>query len=482
MKKLTTIFLLAALLLPATSSCSTPTGDIQTQSKESTTETTAVIEDPLADNLPERDYDGKTFTIWGDVYEYVYFYDNNQTGDVIDDAVYNRNRAIEERFNIKFQYDLYEAWWREMADMRSSVLASTGAYDILTGVTPHMSTNLLSGLYQNLADMEYIDLSKPWWFSYVNDEAIIGDRLYMASGYFDMPSLSRTLVTFYSTELAEQYDVEDLYTLVHEGKWTFDKMISIAKNVNVDLNGDGKMTEVDLYGLTAQHDTISPLFATSYSFIQRETDGSMQITPATEAMTDVNTLFYEILYNSEWYYDGYRFNGAHNYEKMENVFTNNQALFFINYLSYASKGSLREMGTYGLLPTPKLQESQKDYCSFSSAFVSAIPIDAPDTEYSSIILEALQAESYKKVLPAYYDTALSRKFLNDEESVEILDIITANVRCDFTYIYSLAGVWGYDLAVSVGLRKNYISWYEAKNQAYNECLQDMIEIVSEFEQ
>ncbi len=60
---------------------------------------------------------------------------------------------------------------------------------------------------------------------------------------------------------------------------------------------------------------------------------------------------------------------------------------------------MREMGTYGILPVPKFNDLQEEYGTFTSAFVSAIPIDTADYERSAIILEALQAESYNRFCP-----------------------------------------------------------------------------------
>ena len=43
-----------------------------------------------------------------------------------------------------------------------------------------------------------------------------------------------------------------------------------------------------------------------------------------------------------------------------------------------------------------------------------------------IILEALACESYKSVVPAYYEIALKTKYTRDEDSARMLDIIFEN--------------------------------------------------------
>ena len=51
------------------------------------------------------------------------------------------------------------------------------------------------------------------------------------------------------------------------------------------------------------------------------------------------------------------------------------------------------------------------------------------------LLEALSAESYRTVTPAYFETALKGKYSRDSETGHMLDIIVSGVYLDLTYIY-----------------------------------------------
>jgi hypothetical protein len=51
------------------------------------------------------------------------------------------------------------------------------------------------------------------------------------------------------------------------------------------------------------------------------------------------------------------------------------------------------------------------------------------------VLEALCAESYRSVIPAYYETALKVKYTRDEVSAQMIDIIHDSIRTDFTFVY-----------------------------------------------
>lgn len=66
----------------------------------------------------------------------------------------------------------------------------------------------------------------------------------------------------------------------------------------------------------------------------------------------------------------------------------------------------------------------------------ALPLDVKDLEMSGIITEALCAESYRTVIPVYYDVVLKTKNSRDEESAEMIDIIRDTLTFDLGYLCS----------------------------------------------
>lgn len=65
-----------------------------------------------------------------------------------------------------------------------------------------------------------------------------------------------------------------------------------------------------------------------------------------------------------------------------------------------------------------------------------VPITVASPERTSIIIEALNAETYKQVLPAYFDTALKNRYSRDQESGEMLDLLMSCRVFDFGYMYN----------------------------------------------
>lgn len=74
------------------------------------------------------------------------------------------------------------------------------------------------------------------------------------------------------------------------------------------------------------------------------------------------------------------------------------------------------MDDYGILTIPKYQAEQKDNMSYCRPAMTAVPSDTKDSELSGILPEALNSESKKTVLPAYYDIALSNRYTSTPET------------------------------------------------------------------
>ena len=95
--------------------------------------------------------------------------------------------------------------------------------------------------------------------------------------------------------------------------------------------------------------------------------------------------------------------------------------------------------TFGLVPMPKLDDSQEEYRSYvayNTAFL-VIPTTQKNTARAGFILDALNYESYIDTLPIYYDVTLSQKGLRNEESIEMLELIRENRGADLMAVYSI---------------------------------------------
>jgi hypothetical protein len=67
-------------------------------------------------------------------------------------------------------------------------------------------------------------------------------------------------------------------------------------------------------------------------------------------------------------------------------------------------------------------------------------VTAHKSEAIGAVFESMAFESYRSVLPAYYETALKIKYTRNatEDALVIIDMIHANVTTDFGYVYNYA--------------------------------------------
>ena len=94
---------------------------------------------------------------------------------------------------------------------------------------------------------------------------------------------------------------------------------------------------------------------------------------------------------------------------------------------------------YGVLPLPKADAAQENYYSLAQDqfLVYGIPLSVAQDGLEDIgmFLEAYASESYLVVRPAYYETALTVKYMNDKESSAMLDIVANNMYIDPAILY-----------------------------------------------
>jgi hypothetical protein len=125
-------------------------------------------------------------------------------------------------------------------------------------------------------------------------------------------------------------------------------------------------------------------------------------------------------------------------------FKANEILF--TYYSVKMSNQLRDMeSNYGILPFPKYDEYQESYHHLimpDGDSVIGVPLSCGKTELTAYMLEALSAESYYTVYPAFYDVVLMGKFTRDPESQDMLKIIFDTRTYDIGSIYGFGSFYG----------------------------------------
>ncbi|MBO4220683.1 MAG: hypothetical protein J5933_07145 [Clostridia bacterium] len=364
---------------------------------------------------------------------------DQQTGDIVEDALFARRLEIEERFNcILKSHSVDHSDYNKYVQMMNSIfLSGDVVFDLMRIWNTTASGFAQKGFLSDLSQISTIDFNKPWFYSeatarlsYKNHKFVSVDLL---NGYDVYSSLS---CVFFNKDMASRYQLGDFYSIVRDGQWTFEYMSATAKSVYSDLNGNSAVdAEEDEFGYecpTANNSyTLIPALGL-YMIGKDENDipylqPSKNITRFETIFTAIRSFITE---NDSVVYS--KSGGA--------VFPYGRALFYTHNLGRMA--AMRDVGfDIGILPSYKFDESSDGYKSCFLPYPSAIPSVCEDKERAGIILSALAAGGYKKIAVPYFETVVKTKYTTDEDSVEMIDIIASNATTDGVIMFTDAMIY-----------------------------------------
>lgn len=423
--KTVTLLLLAALTA-ASVSCGegtaapgdTDSGSAEPGSMESVTEAVTentVFTDDLPDNL---DFGGRQFRIYQESQEAVTWLHMNfdvpeETGDTIDDGIYRRNLAVEQRLNMDFHVDFFKS----ASEARNILVAGEDDFENII-VDDRTALNYAQEeLIHSYYDLKYVDLSKPYWSQTLNAALSIGGKLYFAYGDYNLTTYDFTHMMLFNKTMLNDFDLPDLYETVKAGKWTYDVFEEYSKAVRQDLDNDGKLGEGDVAGFSSQEKHVLPDFwiSAGEESVKKNADDIPEFNlVGDEKFASVIMKIFDLTYGNDIY------------SKDENLFKNNASLFTDSSAKGLETSRNWEVD-FGIVPFPKWDEAQKTYASrVEGGKISVIPVASEAMDFIGAVMEAWSCESRNTTIPAYYDVALKGKGARDEESEAMLDLIFAN--------------------------------------------------------
>lgn len=420
----------AALLLTACSG-----GSIDPEVTQDGSNETTVMEEKGYE-LPSANYNGAEFNILLRSTSWIPedIWSDGENGEVLNDAVYRRNRAIEEKYNIDLNATVApEATGKDLnAYVSSFVLANDDDYDLVMIRVSDMATLARTGIFCDLLGEEELDFTQDFWPYEKLMETTVAGRLYYATGIITNAANALN-ICFFNKKLADDYKIGDVYSYVDDGSWTVDKLGELARLAAKDIDGNGKMTDADQFGITAQPNLAQMLFfASGEKMIDKDSNDIPKIAVGGERSYNVADKISTIMSDSEHMF----FSTA---EIMKPVWFEGRALFY--FASLANAKVMRDSDfDFGLLPLPKYDESQEEYFCHMNAHNpcgTGIPVSV-DSSRAATILQALVCMSDDEVIPAYYDTCLEGKYIRDEDSSRMLKIIFNSWRSDLADAYQ----WG----------------------------------------
>ena len=444
---------LALLLILSLSVCACSTATVDDTPRE----TTAVVdgwENPIAslyrereDKVPTLDLGGKTIRIIsmesdsnsGQLYDDEICVDELKS-EPLNDTIYNRNLYVQDRLNCKIVNEFGSGNSYKVGD-KLSIMFNSGedTYQIIAYQAARTMNLALDGYLYDLRDIEdgYIEFDAPWWEQQYMEELAMKDKTYALAGALSLSLLRSVHATFFNKMLAESNNVEDLYKVVWDGRWTIDYQAELSAGMYRDVNGDSNYDTDDVYGFATPGywATDSYWCAFDLDVLSRDENGEFYISINEDKLHSALTKIYDLCRENPGTYWRAEIPNA---TELEKVFASDRVLFMTNKLCVSESVDLRNMSSdYGILPMPKYDLDQKEYGSmpFELFQMFSIPITAEDPGKLTAVLELMCAENWRKVIPTYSDVVLKGRYMSDVESRRMFELIIDSIRVEAGLIY-----------------------------------------------
>lgn len=451
MKKLTAFLLLALLVIvPCFAACNDPADD----ASKNTSEVSEVPGFPL-----EKEYfENTTITILGiasgrHTYGELQFVPNDeQTGNVINDVVAERNNYIEETYGIKIEL-IAENYPNEKID--DMLATGLDTYDVIAGDVYNMVPKITSGAFHKLDDL--LLLENEWWDqSSIEHLSALGDTYVVASDCLIGDDMYTYLVLFNK----DMYDDEGLtakygtmYDMVDNYEWTYDRLYTIAKEVSKP-DPDGKWTNVNCtYGLLGDAYGSTMMVAGGGVTTAVITDDGFDLTAGSQKSIDVFQKVQSVMGDPTacCYVEQI----PESWSGISSIFKNGRGLFYLTVangiITLRASATEEEAVNFGVVPIPMFNEEQGKYYSGINAYQSEVlAIPSTNKENLDATVYALEALAYyshspsagKSLREAYYETSLKLQAVDSDDDARMLDIVFENRLYDLGGIYNWGGLIG----------------------------------------
>ncbi len=473
MKKWCALLLLGSMLLsltacPASTGPNGPSGGEEvewTDSLDSITETGA----SWRTSDGGWDFGGEEFAIsYSSLYTYEIY--GAKDGDWIEGKVWQRNAAIQDRFNVQITND-QEVQIKGAADQESHytavsrALTQNSAEFDMVAMYAYLCGKLITANDGNFCDwrseipycQDSIKAKHEWWPESINTDCTIMGRQYVAVSDLCITSMEMCYAVIFNQELVNQYNIASqikssqngaaystLFDVVRGGDWTVDNMTAITKDFyqKSELNQTDGKTQQDVYGLLADVGTGLDAFAFGFNIHYINNDGV-----SAPTLWEVNSRVENAVNKAQNLIntDGcYIMPSGATYEDKCKLFAEKHALFALLGLEDLKYTVIKDMEStakdpYGVLPYPKLDTTQTKYMTgtkdhYTVLAVPAAFLDESDAYQHMIgaVTEALSAYNCDYVKDQYYEVIITHQNVYDADSREMIDLIMDGRIYDIT--------------------------------------------------
>ena len=490
--RLLSAILALILLLSTLAACGAPVEDptsspTDTSSRPQETEPETELTESLPDDLHYNDDEITIISRYREGWTSGEISVPELNSEPVNDAVYERNKAVEERLGVKIvsieinNHDPSDV----VNKVATAVKAGTNEYDIMASACYTAVNESLNGTFANLRATEYLDFEKPWWSQGFNEVVEYQGAQFAVTGSMVLSLYRFAFVTVFNKDIFTDANQTFLYEYVENGTWTLDKQIALVPLFHQD-NGNGQQdTEGDIYGLISNdYISVDPYWSSCMvDIIKKNADGDYELVFDSGKLHSVAEKTIQLFYNS----DDSTYNIKHyglddEQNDIRQMFADGYGAMATLRIMELENASIRSMTqNFGVVPMPKFDEQQSGYRTLlhDQFTVLCVPttVKGERLDEVSAVLEALSFTSYKTVKPAYYETTLRTKIAQDPQSAQMMDIIVDNIYIDAGIIYTNALSSFHDKFRQImGTGKNNVtSQYKSVARSAERSLSRMVE-------
>ena len=359
-KRVLSVILAALMLVSALPSCASE-GD-QTDNTAAEQITAAESDTSIQDNLPD-DLD------FGDTELFIAGNSRAETqaeisvkgyeGEPVNDSVYERNLIVEKRLGVKITSLEQKSG---IVDKVATVIkAGSAEYDAVAAECCALLPKTLEGLFMDLNQTEYLDLTQPWWSQGFNHAVSHRDSQYAATGSLLLSLYRFGFVTVFNKRIFDEAGQPYLYDLVEKREWTLDKQIEMIPVFHRD-NGNGEQDlDGDVYGFMSTDATDVDAYwsACMLKIIDKNEDNEYEFVFDTARVFDAAEKLIQLFHGT----DGGTYQGFHSdgdWNTIRNAFSDGYTAMAAFRLLELENESMRSMADeFGVVPIPKYDKQQK---------------------------------------------------------------------------------------------------------------------------
>ncbi|MBQ2737024.1 MAG: hypothetical protein IJF26_06305 [Clostridia bacterium] len=345
-------------------------------------------------------------------------------GAQIQQAVLDRNEFIENTYGVKVNWINATKAGMPKA-LEEATLAGNIYYDLAAPRMMNVQAIVAGGYVYDLADREFIDFRN----SYYNDNSVEAYTAYghtfFVTGSFSHLEKHTASVLYVSKNLmgeVSENGIEDLYKLVKEGKWTYDKLVGYCEAIYSD-NGNAEDEFRYVHGLSSySSDRFFNYFDVTRGGVNKAT-GEWELITNDENVDGIIDAIINTK-TANWYKDyswhGWGSTNADGFKK-------DKILFFTEVLEFSY-----ELEDKGIVPFPMLNEEQSKYrvpCSMQMSVAMCIPKITQDRNMSDYFMDVLFWTGEEYVMKEYIKD-LKTGFSSDKDIEMLTDYIIPNISYD----------------------------------------------------